>query len=232
MPKIPAHPWALAAGVLFVAVVLATFILLHDRATSPVSLGVTERFAVLAGSAVDNTGASVIRGDIGVSPGSRLTGFPTGARRTLHVGDDVASRAQDDLRTAYDDAAGRSSSGTISGDLAGSTLTSGVFTAAGSLRLSGDLRLDARGNRGAVFIFQAGSTLNVVSGSRVLLVNGAQVRHVWWQVGGSATIGRNSEFAGNIVALTSISMQAGVTLRGRAMARNGAVALDTDTISP
>jgi hypothetical protein len=150
---------------------------------------------------------------------------------TIHAADAVASQAKGDLVTAYNDAAGRSSTATISADLAGRTLTPGVYTSASSLGLSGDLTLDARGDPNAVFVFQAGSTLTAGSASRVLLIGGAQPCNVFWQVGSSATIGTSSAFAGNILALTSISMTTGATLQGRALARNGAVTLDTNTIT-
>jgi hypothetical protein len=149
----------------------------------------------------------------------------------VHAADAVALQSQRDLVTAYNDAAGRSSTATISADLAGSTLTPGVYTSASSLGLSGALTLDARGDPNAVFVFQAGSTLTAGSASRVLLIGGAQACNVFWQVGSSATIGTTSAFVGNIMALTSISLTTGATLNGRALARNGAVTLDTNTIT-
>jgi hypothetical protein len=198
-----------------------------------VPLGTAASFAVLAGSTVTNTGPSVISGDLGVSPGSAVTGFPPGTvtEGTIHAADGVATQAQADLTTAYNNAAGRPSTATISADLAGSTLTPGVYTSATSLGLSGDLTLNAEGDPNAVFVFQAGSTLTVGSGSRVLLIGGAQACNVFWQVGSSATVGSASVFAGNILALTSISMTTGATLHGRALARNGAVTLDTNRIT-
>jgi hypothetical protein len=143
----------------------------------------------------------------------------------------VALQAKNDLVTAYNDAAGRSSTATVSGDLAGRTLTPGVYTSASSLGLSGQLTLDAQGNPDAVFVFQAGSSLIVGSGSQINLIGGAQACNVYWQVGSSATIGTSSSFVGNILALTSITMTTGATLQGSALARNGAVTLDTNTIT-
>jgi len=202
-------------------------------ATATVNLGTADSFAVLAGSTVTNTGSSVIKGDLGVSPGSAVTGFPPGqvSNGTIHAGDAVAAQAQNDLTTAYNDAAGRSSTGAISADLAGRTLTSGVYSSSSSMALTGDLTLDGQGNADAVFIFQAGSTLTVGSGSRVLLINGAQACNVFWQVGSSATIGTNASFVGNILALTSITLATGAKLKGRALARNGAVTLDTNNVT-
>jgi hypothetical protein len=198
-----------------------------------VALGTADSFAVLGGSTVTNTGPSVISGDLGLSPGTAVTGFPPGTVNagTIHATDAVAGQAQSDLVTAYNDAAGRPSTATISADLAGRTLTPGVYTSASSLGLSGDLTLDAQGDPNAVFVFQAGSTLTTGSASRVLLIGGAQPCNVFWQVGSSATIGTSSAFVGNILALTSISLTTSATLNGRALARNGAVTLDTNTIT-
>jgi hypothetical protein len=216
----------LAAGSL-VAVPLAL------SAQAPVGLGTAGNFAVLAGSAVTNTGPSVISGSIGLAPGSAVSGFPPGIvlDGTTQVANGVALQAKNDLVTAYNDAAGRSSTETVAGDLAGQTLTPGVYSSASTLGLSGQLTLDAQGNPNAVFIFQAGSSLIVGSGSQVNLIGGAQACDVYWQVGSSATIGTSSAFVGNILALTSITMTTGATLQGSALARNGAVTLDTNTIT-
>jgi hypothetical protein len=194
-------------------------------------LGTAGPFSVLAGSTVTNTGPSTLVGDLGVSPGTAITGFPPGTvNGTVHANDAVALQAQHDLVTAYNDAAGRSSTATVSADLAGSTLTPGVYTSSSSLGLSGDLTLDAQGDPNAVFVFQAASSLTTGSGSRVLLIGGAQACNVFWQVGSSATIGTASAFTGTILALTSVSLTTGATLDGRALARNGAVTLDTNTV--
>lgn len=202
-------------------------------AQAPVGMGTAGNFAVLAGSAVTNTGPSVISGSLGLSPGSAVSGFPPGIviAGTTEVADGVALQAKNDLVTAYNDAAGRSSTATVSGDLAGRTLTSGVYTASSSLGLSGQLTLDGQGNPDAVFIFQAGSSLIVGSGADVILIGGAQACNVYWQVGSSATIGTSAAFVGNILALTSVTMTTGATLQGSALARNGAVTLDTNTIT-
>jgi hypothetical protein len=197
-----------------------------------VGLGTDNNFAVLAGTTVTNTGPSVIGGDLGLNPGTSVTGFPPGTvHGTTYAADGVALQAKNDLITAYNDVAGRGSTGAIAADLAGRTLTPGVYTSASSLGLSGDLTLNGGGNPNAVFVFQAGSTLTAGSGSRVFLIDGAQACNVFWQVGSSATIGVGSEFVGNILALTSITMNTGATLDGRALARNGAVTLDTNTIT-
>jgi hypothetical protein len=175
----------------------------------------------------------VISGSLGLAPGSAVSGFPPGIvlNGTTQVANGVALQAKNDLVTAYNDAAGRSSTATVAADLAGETLTPGVYTSASSLGLSGQLTLNAQGNPNAVFIFQAGSSLIVGSGSQINLIGGAQACDVFWQVGSSATIGTSSAFVGNILALTSITMTTGATLQGSALARNGAVTLDTNTIT-
>jgi len=191
-------------------------------------------FSVLAGSTVTNTGPTTISGDVGVSPGSAVTGFPPGLLSSggvIHSADGAAAQAQSTLANAYVDAAGRSGGTSEAGDLAGKTLTAGVYTATSSLANSGNLTLDAQGNPNAVFIFQIGSTLTTGSGSHIILANGATACNVFWQVGSSATLGTNSVFKGNIMALTSITITTGVNLEGRALARNGAVTLDSDIIT-
>jgi hypothetical protein len=189
-------------------------------------------FSVLAGSTVTNTGSTVVSGDVGVSPGTAVTGFPPGlAGGTIHIADGAAALAQSTLTAGYIDAAGRSGGTSVAGDLVGQTLTTGVYKSTSSLAISGDVTLDAQGNSAAVFIFQIASTLTTGSGSHVVLANGAKACNVFWQVGSSATLGTNSVFKGNILALTSITITTGVNLEGRALARNGAVTLDTDVIT-
>ena len=189
-------------------------------------------FSVLAGTTVTNTGSTVVSGDVGVSPGTAVTGFPPGlAGGTIHIADGAASLAQATLTAGYIDAAGRSGGTSVAGDLVGQTLTAGVYKSTSSLENSGAVTLDAQGNPDAVFIFQIASTLTTGSGSHVVLANGAKACNVFWQVGSSATLGTNSVFKGNILALTSITITTGVNLEGRALARNGAVTLDTDVIT-
>jgi hypothetical protein len=189
-------------------------------------------FSVLAGSTVTNTGATTISGEVGVSPGTAVTGFPPGlAGGAIHKADGAAAQAQAALTAGYIDAAGRSGGTTVAGDLVGQTFTAGVYKSTSSLAISGDVTLDAQGNSAAVFIFQISSTLTTGSGSHVVLANGAKACNVFWQVGSSATLGTNSVFKGNILALTSITITTGVNLEGRALARNGAVTLDADVVT-
>ncbi len=200
---------------------------------APVSLGTAAGFAVLAGSAITNTGSTTITGSIGLSPGTAVTGFPTAPTNgTVNAADGVASQAKADLAGAYDDAAGRATTATIPTELGGTTRTPGVYdSAAGTFELTGTLTLDAKGDPDAVFIFQAASTLVTASASRVDLVNGARAANVFWQVGSSATLGTYSILRGNVLALTSITVTTGATVDGRMLARNGAVTLDSDVIT-
>lgn len=204
-----------------------------SAAQSSVGLGTATPFAVLAGTTVTNTGPSVISGDLGVSPGTAVTGFPPGQvnNGTQHVGDAVALKAQTDLTTAYNDAAGRTPATTVSSDLGGQTLAPGVYKSASALGLTGTVTLDGQSDANAVFIFQAGSTLTTASSSRVKLIGGAQACNVFWQVGSSATLGTETTFVGSILALTSVSAQTGATVAGRLLARNGQVSLDKNKIT-
>jgi len=203
-----------------------------SAAQSTVGLGTATSFAVLAGSTVTNTGPSIITGDLGVSPGAAVTGFPPGlVNGVQHKADAVALQAQSDLTTGYNDAAGRTPPTAVSSDLGGQRLVAGVYKAAGPLGLTGTLTLDAQNDPNSVFIFQAGSTLITASNSTVNLVNGASPCNVFWQVGSSATLGTGTTFVGSILALTSASLKTGATVNGRILARNGAVTLDTNTIT-
>ena len=214
------------------AAVLALPVVAALAAQAPVGLGTADSFAVLAGSTVTNTGASTINGNLGLSPGTAVTGFPPGhVNGTIHKADGVAGTAKSDLTVAYVDAAGRTPPLAVSGDLGGLTVTGGVYRSKSSLGLTGVLTLDAQGDPNTVFVFQAGSTLTTASGSRVRLINGAHACNVYWQVGSSATLGTTTTFAGNILALTSISVKRGVVMSGRALARNGAVTLIDDSIT-
>lgn len=206
-------------------------------AYAQVNLGTAQSFAVLGGSTVTNTGATVITGNLGVSPGSSVTGFPPGivTGGTIHAADSVAAQAQTDLTSAYNAAAGLPCGTDLTGqNLGGLTLTPGVYCFTSSAALTGTLTLNFQGNPNALFLFKIGSTLTTASGSSVVLSNtgGATCpTNLFWQVGSSATLGTGSTFRGNILALTSITMTTGVGLTGRALARNGAVTLDTNTVN-
>lgn len=200
-------------------------------ATATVGLGSAASFSVLGGSTVTNTGPTTMFGDLGLSPGSSVTGAPHVLGQT-HVDDAVAIGAKNALTTAYNDAASRPSNGSAGSELAGQTFLPGVRTASSSLLLSsGSVTLNAQGDPNAVFIFQIGSTLITESNTTVLLVNGAQACNVFWQVGSSATLGTGTRFVGTIMALASITANTGATIHGRLLAREGAVAMDTNTIT-
>ncbi|HKI19737.1 MAG TPA: ice-binding family protein [Isosphaeraceae bacterium] len=217
---------------------------LQSKAEMTINLGTAGNFAVLAGSTVTNTGPTVINGgDVGVSPGSSVTGFPPGLITppyTMHVADAVALQAQSDLTTAYNVAAGLSPTQNLTGtDLGGLTLTPGVYFFSSSAQLTGTLTLNYEGNPNSQFVFQIGSTLTTASNSAVaaeLTSGGGSVPMpgctVFWQVGSSATLGTGTAFEGHILALTSITMNTDATiLDGSALAQNGAVTLQSNTIT-
>ena len=197
-------------------------------------LGSAFNFAVIGGSGVTNTGTTIINGNLGVSPGSAITGFPPGiVNGTIHMNDAIAQQAQIDVTTAYNTLAELPQTQNLTGiDLGGLTLTPGVYFFSSSAFLTGTLTLDAQGNPDALFVFQTGSTLITASNSSVVMINGADPCDLYWQVGSSATLGTDTSFQGNILALTSITLNTRATLlEGRALARNGAVTLDTNTIT-
>ena len=220
---------------------VAAAILLRLNATSiEVDLGTANNFAVLAGSTVTSTGLTIINGgNVGVSAGSAITGFPPGTVSvpyTIYAADAVAAQAQTDLTTAYNQAAGLPVFQILTGqDLGGLILTPGVYFFASSAQLTGTLTLNGGGLADPVFVFQIGSTLTTASNSSVVMTNdGGSFTpgiSVFWQVGSSATLGTTTAFEGNILALTSITANTGATiLDGRVLARNGAVTLDGNNI--
>ena len=204
-----------------------------------IALGPTvDTFGVLAGSTVTNSGPTVVLGNLGVSPGTAITGFagiapggPGIVSGTINSANGLAAQAQSELTAAFNAASGAASTGVASADLGGQTLFAGVYTNATSIGITGTLTLDAQGNPNAQFIFQMGSTLTTASNSSVLLINGAQASNVFWKVGSSATLGTTSSLAGNILAQASISLGTGAVLQGRALARTGAVTLLSNTIT-
>ncbi len=200
---------------------------------APVNLGTAAPFVVLGGSAVTNTGPSVLNGELGVSPGTALTGFGAAVvNGATHNNDAVASKAQADLTTAYLAAAGQPVTSDMTGlDLGNRTVTPGNYRYSTSAQLTGPLTLDAQGNAGAQFVFMIGSTLTTASASSVVLINGASPCNVFWQMGSSATLGTGTAFQGNLLALTSITLTTGASVIGRALARNGAVTLDTNVLN-
>ncbi len=192
-------------------------------------------FAVLGGSTVTNTATpTVVNGNLGVSPGSAVTGFPPGivTGGTIHAADSVAAQAQVELTALYNNLASTPCGTDLTGqDLGGKTLTPGVYCFSTSAQLTGTLTLDAQGNPNALFIFKIGSALTTASAASVLLINSASNCGVFWQVGSSATLGTGTTLAGSIVALTSITLNTGANVTGRVLARNGAVTLDNSHVT-
>ena len=197
------------------------------------SLGTAESFAILAGSAVTNTGASVITGDLGVHPGAAVTGFPPGlVTGTIHAANATALQAKTDLTTQYNALGAAACTSNLTGqNLGGRTLTPGVYCFNSSAQLTGTLTLNAQGNPNATFIFKTGSSLTTASGSSVLMTNAGNPCGVAWQIGSSATLGTTTSFIGNLIALTSITLNTDANIIGRALARNGAVTLDSNNVS-
>lgn len=202
--------------------------------TVNVGLGAANLFAILGGTAVTNTGTSSIDGNLGLWSGTSITGFPPGTvSGTIDATNALAMQAQMDLTGAYNLAAAQPCGGVLTGqNLGGQTLTAGVYCFASSAQLNGNLILNAQGDANAVFIIQVGGTLTTLSSSNVTIINGGTGNHVFWQVGGSATLGAASQFAGNILALSNITLDAGADIScGRALALNGAVTMDTNNVS-
>ena len=221
-------------GTLAVAVGLACAAVPAAAQASAVDLGTAKPFVVLAGSAATNTGPSVLNGDLGLSPGTSLVGFgsPAVVNGATHNNDAVAAAAQSDLTTAYDVAAAQPVTADLTGqDLGNKVLTAGAYRYAGSAQRTGPLTLDAQGDPAAQFVFQIGSALTTASASSVVLANGASPCNVYWQVGSSATLGSTTDFAGNVMALASISLDDAATVHGRLLARNGAVTLINNRIN-
>ena len=205
--------------------------------TASVNLNSAAGFAVLAGAGVTNTGPTTVNGNLGVSPGSAVTGFPPGVvNGTQYIDDSIAAQAKLDLTTAYLDAEGRSLNVVIisTGELGGLTLAPGLYQSGISsfAITTEDLTLDAQGDANAVFIFQMpSSTLTVLSGRKVILAGGANAANIFWEVGSSATLGTTSVMEGTIMAYASITLDTGAVLNGRALTQIGSVTLDANPVT-
>ncbi len=226
-----------SVGVIAAAAVLSVSQPASAGIVPTVPLATAGNYSVLGATTVTNTNLSVIGQSVGLSPGPSIVGFPPGIvlpPGTIQGADSVTGQAQSDLTTAYVNAAGRPTEfPNTNADLVGLTLAPGVYSAASKapLGLSGELVLDGQGNPNAVFIFQTDSTLITGSGSSIRVINGASECNVFWQVGSSATLGSGSSFIGNILALTSVTVQSSAVVQGRALARNGAVTLDNNVFT-
>jgi hypothetical protein len=213
-----------------------SFVTATQACQLPVPLGSAANFDAVAGSTVTNTGPTTIAGgDLGLSPGSAVTGFPPGtlvSPAVMHVTDPTAAQGELDLTIAYNYAANLLGAAVLPGELSGLTFTPGLYNNASTVMLSaGNVTLDGQGNANAVFIFQIGSTLTTSGSTQVVLAGGAQAKNVFWEVSSSATLGTNSIFKGNIIALQSVTLNTGASLQGRALARNGAVTFDSNTVT-
>lgn len=222
----------LVPGLLLALAALAVF----ATQTVAQSLGSAENFAVLGASTVTNTGASTITSNVGVSPGSAITGFPPGIiiNGGLHAADAMATQAHADLETAYNAFVGLVSppANDLTGsDLGGRTLTPGVYHYDTSATSSGALTFDAQNDPNARFVIKIGTTLITSSNSSVVLQNGAKARNIYFQVGTSATLGSGSTFIGNILAYAAITTVSGTNLTGRLLALTEAVTLDSNNVT-
>jgi len=218
---------------LWLLTIFAGAVAIQQAEAATVSLGVAETFAVLGATTVTNTGSSIITGDVGVSTGTAITGFPPGiVTGTIRLNDSVAIQAKADALVAYNSLAGMSTTQTLTGELGGLTLTPGVYTLASAATLNGTLTLNGNGFNNPLFVFQISSTLTAETSSMITLINGAAGDNVFFQVGSSATLKTGSQFAGTIIANNSITLNTGASVRqGALIALNGAVTLDGNAIS-
>jgi len=193
---------------------------------------VLDGYAVLAGSLVTSTGATILNADLGVSPGTAVDGFPPGVvNGEQHMGDADAAAAQEELARVYAAAAARPPTGVVAAELGGQTLTPGTYAMdAPAVGLTGALTLDALGDPSAEFVLQVGESLDFAAASTVVLVNGAEACHVHWQVGDVVRLGRDASIAGDILAMRSVTLLDDALLDGRALARDGEVRLSSSTV--
>ena len=237
LKTINTNGWRTRGGLLVaVGAAQASGSLTASAAEAP-PLGAARSFAVLGGSTVSNTGGSIINGDVGVSPGSEIVGFPPGsATGGIYVGGTTeADQAHADAAIAYAFLAGMASNTNLtSTDLGGLTLAPGVYTYNSSAQLTGALTLDAGGDSAAVFVFQIATALTTSSGSTVTVINcgpNYDESNVFWQCGSSATLGLGTAFIGNIIADQSITLETGSSIIGNVLAINGAATLDGNSVS-
>jgi hypothetical protein len=216
---------------------IASYIVGPEVRAGDVNLESASNFAVLAGATITNTGLTTVQGGgVGLSPGTAITGFPPGMVDSPYVveaANAATLQAESDLDVAFNTAAGLAPTQVLTGiNLGGLTLTPGVYFFASSAQLTGTLTLNDQGNPNAVFVFQIGSTLTTATDSSVATINDPSTPGigVFWQVGSSATLGTGTDFEGNVLADTSITVNTNATVDGRLLAENGSVTLEGDTI--
>lgn len=198
----------------------------------PIDLGSADTYGVLGFSTVTNTGPTVVTGDVGLYSGTSITGFPPGVvvGGAMHLTDAHAQQAQIDNTTAYNVAASLTPTATSPVELAGESLTPGVYSG-GALLLSDNGVLTLDGSAASVWVFQASSSLTIGSATSIVMTGGASPCNVFWQVGSSATLGTTADFVGTILALESITATTNATVAGRLFAQTGAVTLDSNIIT-
>jgi Ice-binding-like len=206
-----------------------------ENPVTGVPLGTAASFAVLAASTVTNSGPTVVSGNLGVSPGTAVTGFGPGngqvVNGSIHVADPIAAQAQLDLTAAFGNAAGRTNPTILPADIGGTVIPPGVYNAPVSLAITGNVTIDGQNDPNSVFIFQIPTTLTTSTNSSVTLINQASACNVFWQVGSSATLLTASLFNGTILAQASVSLGTGVVVNGRVLAENGAVTLLSNRVT-
>jgi Ice-binding-like len=196
-------------------------------------------FAILGGGgvAVNGTG-SVITGSVGASPTTTITGFPadfTISGGTIQSGGSIAAAAQVELIAAILALSNMGLGDTTKSSLGGLTLVPGVYSSPAIMGLTGTLTLDGKGDPNALWVFQVGSALNTASSSMVNVINTGAGAGVYWVLktgSGSASLGPNSTFAGNILANIGIAVDTNVTDScGRLLTQTASVTLaGTDTV--
>lgn len=200
-----------------------------------VPLGKCSNFSILASTFVDSKGKTIIYGDLGLSPGIAVSGFPPGQLNgVLRVNDEISNQATLDLSFAYIDAERRKSRHmeTLSGNIGGLTLSPGLYNSISLLEISsGDLTFDAHGDENAIFIIQISTSFASLAGTKIILINGASASNIFWQVSNSANFGSNSQMQGTFIALESITFDSGATLHGRALSRKGFISLEGNIVS-